>query len=194
MKTPIETPEEPLPELYADIIRLAALKKKTKPNPKKLKREIDFALKKCAYEMSLIRDEFSRLSPSVFLKTTKTKRADEDNELRPNPAVVKDLGKLLTMAKNKYKIDHSYIRFDKKNMTQMQKDVGAAYLKLMQAIIGSTRAFLMAINLYQQGLNGEPVYGNTLKRLVMISNDRLNMADKLEIEFGMLMKLMMADK
>ena len=82
---------------------------------------------------------------------------------------------------------------DKKNMTETQKNVGAAYLKLMQAIVKSTRAFLMAIHLYQQGLNGEPVYRKTLSRLVKNSNDRLNTVDKLEKDFGKKMKLMGVD-
>lgn len=181
--------------LYEDIIRLAAEKKKTMPTkPKDLKKEIDFALRKCACEITVIRDEFGKLSSSIFLKTRKPKRVDKGCDLRPNPAVVKELQQLLALSMNKYKADQSYIRCDRKNMTQKQKDVAAAHLKLMQAITKSIRAFLAAIHLYQQGLNGEPVNENTLGRLVKNSNDRLNSVDKLETELLKRMKLMRADR
>jgi hypothetical protein len=191
---PTEEPNEPMPELDADIIRLASLKTKSKPDPKKLKREIDRSLKECAYELIEIQHRFGKATDKVLHQIK-----DPKQPKNLNSALVKEMKDLLTLAINKINVDRNYIRSDKKNMTEKQMDVGVALLNLIKAVIEMMRAYLSYVHTCQRVLNDEPVSDQLLNKhwriiKTRIEKTRIEKRDLLMKEFGKRMKLMRADR
>jgi len=189
MIMPTEEPNEPMPELDADIIRLASLKTKSKPDPKKLKREIDRSLKECAYELIEIQHRFGKATDKVLHQIK-----DPKQPKNLNSALVKEMKDLLTLAINKINVDRNYIRSDKKNMTEKQMDVGVALLNLIKAVIEMMRAYLSYVHTCQRVLNDEPVSDQLLNKHWRIIKTRIEKRDLLMKEFGKRMKLMRADR